>query len=262
MKLIDSHAHLDDERFNEDREQVIERAQKNNIIAVINIGHDIQSSLQSIQLAEKYSFIYSAVGVHPHDAKDVPEDYLQQLENMCRCDRVLAVGEIGLDYYYDLSPRDVQKKVFVNQLNLAKKLSKPVIVHLRDAYGDFLDIMQKERLEPITGVMHCFSGSWEVAKECLEMGFYISFAGPVTFKNADRLREVASRVPLDRLLIETDCPYLTPVPYRGKRNEPAYVKHVAEQLAAVKGIPVNELTEAVINNAERLFNIKINNYSA
>ncbi|MBM7855176.1 TatD DNase family protein [Desulfohalotomaculum tongense] len=255
MNLIDSHAHIDDERFDEDREQVIERARQNGLSKIINIGHDLESSRRSVQLAEKYRFIYAAVGVHPHDAKDVPGDYLEQLKEMSRQDKVLSIGEIGLDYYYDLSPREVQKKVFIEQLNLAKELNLPVVIHLRDAYGDFLDIMRVEGLEPITGVMHCYSGSWEVAKECLNMGFYISFAGPVTFKNAQKVREVAARVPLERLLVETDCPYLTPVPHRGKRNEPAYVKYVAEQLAALKGITLEELSQSVCRNAEKLFGI-------
>ncbi|MTI82086.1 MAG: TatD family deoxyribonuclease [Firmicutes bacterium] len=256
MSLIDSHAHLDDQRFDEDREEVIKRAKENGLSNIINIGHDMQSSRSSVQLAEKYPFIFAAVGVHPHDAKDVPNDYLKQLEELSRHDKVLAIGEIGLDYYYDMSPREVQKKVFLEQLNLAKELNMPVIVHLRDAYGDFLEIMRKERLEPTTGVMHCFSGSSEVAKECLDMGFYISFAGPITFKNAPKVREAASQVPLNKLLVETDCPYLTPVPYRGKRNEPAYVQYTAEQLATVKEISIEELSSAVTDNTKKLFGNK------
>lgn len=255
MNLIDSHAHIDDSRFDDDREQVIERAVQQGLNYIINVGHDMESSLRSLELAEKYPFIYATVGVHPHDAKDVPGDYLKQLKKLTEHPKVIAVGEIGLDYYYDLSPREVQKEVFVAQLNLAKTVNLPVVIHLRDAYGDFLDIMSKEKLEPISGVMHCYSGSLEVARECLNMGFYISFAGPVTFKNAEKLKEVAAKVPLEKILIETDCPYLTPVPYRGKRNEPSYVKYVAEKIAEIKGITTEELSQAAWQNAQRLFKL-------
>lgn len=255
MGLIDSHAHIDDRRFDDDREQVIERARINGISGIINIGHDMESSLRSIDLAQQYSFIYAAVGIHPHDAKDAPVDYLERLSEMAQSPRVVAVGEIGLDYYYDLSPRDVQRKIFIEQLALAKELQIPVVIHLRDAAGDFLEIMRREGLKPIAGVMHCFSGSWEVAKECLDMGFYISFAGPVTFKNASNLKEVAVKVPLDRLLVETDCPYLTPMPHRGKRNEPAYVKYVAEHIAQLKGISIEEFIDKVEQNTTELFGL-------
>ncbi len=255
MSLIDSHAHLDDERFDEDREQVIANAVDAGITSLINVGHDMESSERSIALADKYPFIYAAVGVHPHDAKDAPDGYIDRLKDLLKNQKVVAVGEIGLDYYYDLSPRDVQQKVFIEQLNLAKEAARPVIIHLRDAYGDFLDIMRRERLEPAAGVMHCFSGSWEVARECLEMGFYISFAGPVTFKNAAKLRETAQKIPLEKILVETDCPYLTPVPHRGKRNEPAYVRLVAEQIAAVKGLSTEEFCRHTVENAKKLFGI-------
>lgn len=253
MKLIDSHAHLDDRRFNDDRAQVIERALQNDVQLIINAGADLASSKRSIGLAAQYPFVYATVGVHPHDAKDVPADYLQQLEAMAGQPKVLAIGEIGLDYYYDHSPRDVQREVFIAQLRLAKKLKLPVVIHLRDAYGDFLQIMRQEKLSPIAGVMHCFSGSLEVAQECLAMGFYISFAGPVTFKNANKLKEVAQGLPLDRILIETDCPYLTPTPYRGKRNEPAYVRYVAEEIARLQGTTPEAVGEAVWRNVHRLF---------
>jgi TatD DNase family protein len=252
VNFIDCHAHLDDDRFAEDRQLLINKALESGL-NIINVGHDLQSSINSVELAEKHSFIYATVGVHPHDAKDVPNDYFMQLKELAKSQRVLAIGEIGLDYYYDLSPRDVQKEVFVAQLNLAKELNLPVVIHLRDAYGDFLEIMRKEKLHPISGVMHCFSGSIEVAKECLDMGFYISFAGPVTFKNASNLKEVAAKIPLDKILVETDSPYLTPVPHRGKRNEPAYVKYVAEQIAALKNISAQELWQTVIANANKLF---------
>ena len=255
MNLIDSHAHLDDRRFDEDREEVIERAGQDGVTQIINIGCDLASSKRSVELAAKYACIYATAGVHPHDAKDVPPDYLEQLRKLLQQPKTVAVGEIGLDYYYDHSPRQVQKEVFIQQLNLAKEVQLPVVIHLRDAYGDFLEIMKKERLGPVNGVMHCYSGSLEVAEECLNMGFYISFAGPVTFKNAGKLKEVARVVPLEKMLVETDCPYLTPVPHRGKRNEPAYVKHVAEQIAELKGITIAEMSRAVYQNTKELFSI-------
>ncbi|MEG6617139.1 TatD family hydrolase [Peptococcaceae bacterium 1198_IL3148] len=254
MNFIDTHAHLNDQRFAADREQLINDAMKSGL-TIINAGNDLETSSTALALAKKYPFIYATVGVHPHDAKDVPDDYLRQLKNLAADQRVVAIGEIGLDYYYDLSPRDVQRQVFVAQLNLAKELNLPVVIHLRDAYGDFLEIMRQEKLAPIGGVMHCYSGSMEVAQECLNMGFYISFAGPVTFKNAANLKEVAAQVPLEKILVETDSPYLTPVPHRGKRNQPDYVKYVAEQIAELKQMPVSELWPAIIANASALFKL-------
>ena len=256
MNLIDSHAHLDDRRFDQDREQVIERAQQDGITQIINIGCDLASSKRSVALAAKYPCIYATAGIHPHDAKNVPPDYLEQLKKLLQQPKTVAVGEIGLDYYYDHSPRPVQKEVFIQQLNLAQEMQLPVVIHLRDAYGDFLEIMrQRERLAPVNGVMHCYSGSLVVAEECLAMGFYISLAGPVTFKNAGKLKEVARAIPLDKILVETNCPYLTPVPHRGKRNEPAYVKHVAGQIAALKGITLAAISLAVEQNTKKLFAI-------
>ena len=254
MNLVDTHAHLDDRRFDEDREEVIKRTFESGIKLVINIGCDLLTSKASLALADKYKQIYAAVGVHPHDARYVPPYYyIEELEKMLKNPKTVAVGEIGLDYYYDHSPRDVQKEVFLEQLNMAKRARVPVIIHIREAYGDFLEIMRREGLEPIRGVMHCYSGSLEVAYECIEMGFYISFAGPVTFKNAKNLKEVAKALPLDRVLIETDCPYLAPTPNRGKRNEPVYVKHVAEEIANLKGISLEEVANTTYRNALNLF---------
>ncbi|WP_333870834.1 TatD family hydrolase [Desulforamulus putei] len=256
--LIDSHAHLNNERFNEDRADVIARCGR-ELTALINVGYDLASSRRSIDLAEKYPFIYAAVGVHPHDAKDVPEDYLQQLKEMAAHPKVVAVGEIGLDYYYDLSPRDVQQKVFREQLLLARELKLPFIIHNRDAHGDILQVLQEEAPYPASGVMHCFSGSWEVARECIKLGLYISLAGPVTFANAGKLKDIAVKIPLDRLLVETDCPYLTPVPHRGKRNEPAYVRHVVEHIAQLREMNPKELAHLTAANTITLFHLPIKN---
>jgi len=254
--LIDTHAHLDDRRFNRDRDRVIERAKKEGITTIIHIGFDKESSLNACSMAEKYEDIYAAVGVHPHDAKDASDDVLELIYNLAKTKKkVVAVGEIGLDYYRDLSPRDVQKRVFSHQIALAKELDLPIVVHDRDAHGDVLKILKEERAGRVGGILHCFSGSREMAEECIKMGFYISFAGPITYSNARRLVEVARYVPLDRFLIETDCPYLTPEPYRGKRNEPAYVKLVAQKAAEIKGITFEELAKITTANAKEVFRI-------
>ncbi|GAB6179079.1 TatD family hydrolase [Desulfotomaculum defluvii] len=254
--LIDSHAHLDNERFNEDQTQVIARCEE-KLTAVINVGYDLVSSGRSVKLADSYPFIYAAVGIHPHDAKEAPEKYLEQLRKMAEHPKVVAIGEIGLDYYYDLSPRDIQKKVFREQLQLAKELNKPFIIHDRDAHGDIMQILREEAPYPAGGVMHCFSASWEIAQECMKLGLYISLAGPVTFANAGKLKDIAEIVPLDRLLVETDCPYLTPVPHRGKRNEPAYVQYVVDHVARLKNMDAQELAQRAAENTIRLFGLPI-----
>lgn len=255
MILFDTHAHLDDDNDYRDRDVMIDRARASGVAHIVNVGFDLESSRRSIKLAEKYDLIYAAVGIHPHDAKKAGPGYLIELEAMAAHPRVVAMGEMGLDYYRDLSPRPVQKKVFLEQLSLAKKLNKPVIIHDRDAHGDIMDILRREGLGPGGGVMHCYSGSWEMAKECLNMGFYISIAGPVTFPHAPKLKDVAARVPLDRLLVETDAPYLTPAPHRGKRNEPAYVLYTAEEIARLRGLKTEDLARACADNGRKLFRI-------
>lgn len=252
--LFDSHAHIDDEKFDADRDQVIQRALENGVIGIINAGASMASSARSVALAEKYESVYAAVGIHPHDAKDAIESDYEQLIQWTTLAKVVAIGEIGLDYYYDLSPRDVQRSVFIRQLDVARQTDKPFIIHDRDAHGEVLDILKKEA-KGIRGVLHCFSGSLEMAQEIIKMGWYISIAGPVTFKNAAKLPEIVAKVPLERLLVETDSPYLTPQPHRGKRNEPAYVKLVAEQVAGLRGIELTTLAEATRENIRNLFKI-------
>ena len=254
--LIDSHVHLDDIKFDGDRHILIENFKNNNIELVINIGADLKSSVASVDLANKYPNIYAAIGVHPHSAKEVNTMVMEQLKELALNEKVIAIGEIGLDYYYDNSPRDIQRKWFIEQLKLAKELDLPVIIHTRDAMGETFDILKNNQNGNVRGVLHCYSGSPEMALEYIKMGFYISLGGPVTFKNARLVREVAEAVPLDKLLIETDCPYLTPEPYRGKRNEPVYVKYVAEKIAEVKKISYDELVKATNENTKRLFGIK------
>lgn len=252
--LVDSHAHIDDERFDADRDEVVARALAAGVSLILNVGADMGSSARSVALAEKYPGIYAAVGMHPHDAKDMRETDYTQLEQWTKHPRVVAIGEIGLDYHYDLSPRPVQKEVFLRQLDLARKTGKPFIIHEREAHADTLEII-RSAARGLKGVFHCFSGSVETAREYLKMGFYISVAGPVTFSKSGKTKEVAKFVPLDRLLVETDSPYLTPQPHRGHRNEPAYVRLVAEEIASLRNLPLEEVAAATTANVRRLFDI-------
>ena len=252
--LFDSHAHLDDEKFDEDREEVIARSLQNGVTGIINAGSCMASSAQSVALAAQYDNIYAAVGIHPHDAKSAQEADYAQLAAWAQLEKVVAIGEIGLDYYYDFSPRDLQRTVFIRQIDVARQMDMPFIIHDRDAHGDILDVLKKEA-KGLTGVLHCFSGSLEMAKEVIKLGFYISIAGPVTFKNAAKLPEIIKNVPLERLLVETDCPYLTPHPHRGKRNEPAYVKIVAEQVAQLREMELADLAKYTTENTKKLFKI-------
>jgi TatD DNase family protein len=253
--LFDTHAHLNDEKFSEDREEVIQRAQECGVSRIVNVGFNRVTIPQSIALAEKYDFIYSAVGWHPQDAKDMQDEDFQWLRELSKHKKVVAIGEIGLDYYWDTSPKDVQKEVFRKQIRLARELQMPIIIHDREAHQDIVDILREENAAEIGGIMHCFSGSLEIAEACLEMNFYISFGGPVTFKNAKKPKEIAKQIPMNRLLVETDCPYLTPEPYRGKRNESGYVRYVAEEVAALRGMSFEELASITFENANRLFRL-------
>mgnify|MGYP000684080441 CR=1 FL=1 len=254
-RLFDSHAHLDDERFDEDRDALIEGLPGQGVEYVINAGADLASSRAGIALAEGWPHVYAAVGVHPHDAKELDEAGIETLREMLGNPKVVAVGEIGLDYHYDYSPRDIQRYWFERQLALAQETSKPVIIHSREATEDTLSVLKKYVRDGVWGVMHAFSGSWETAEIVLNMGLMLGIGGTVTFKNAVKPVEVAGKVPMDRLLIETDCPYLTPAPHRGKRNEPAYVGHVAERIAEIRGIPMEDVIRATHDNACRLFGI-------
>ncbi len=250
--FFDSHAHYDDEAFDADRDQLLSSLLQNNVSNIINIGADMPSSRHSIEIAEKYPFAYAAVGVHPHDAKNFTDSDLDELKVMSAHPKAVAIGEIGLDYHYDNSPREAQKEVFKKQLCLAKELDMPVIIHSREATEDTLSILKEFTPK---GVVHCFSGSVETAKTVLDMGMYISLGGPVTYKNAVKTVEVAAFVPIDKLLIETDCPYLAPVPYRGKRNSSLYIHATAEKIAEIKGMTVEELARITLDNTKRLFNI-------
>jgi len=253
--FFDSHAHLDDERFDMDRDELISGLPGRGISYVLNAGADMESSQKSADLAVKYPFIYASVGIHPHDAANASKDYLDRLSALARQPKVMAIGEIGLDYHYDFSPRDVQRKCFREQLELAGQLGLPVIIHDREAHGDTMDILRENRHKFGQGVLHCFSGSWEMAKACIDLGMYISLGGSVTFKNAVKAVETAEKIPIERLLIETDSPYLAPHPFRGRRNDPGLVCHVAGRIGELRGMDPEAVAEATLNNARRLFNI-------
>jgi TatD DNase family protein len=258
--LVDTHAHLDDRRFDDDREEVIKRCEEEGLVCIINPGSNLSSSIKALSLAAAHPIIFAAVGIHPHDAKTADQNTAEILRPLAGREKVVAIGEIGLDYHYDFSPRDKQKQVFREQIALARELKLPIIVHDREAHGDILNILREERAWEVGGVMHCFSGSKETARECMDMNFFISFAGPVTFENARKAREVAAYVPIDRLLVETDCPYLTPVPLRGRRNYPGNVKFVAEEVARIKDMDADALMECVLDNTRKLFGIDSRHY--
>jgi TatD DNase family protein len=251
--LVDSHAHLEDEKYDKDREEVIEECKK-DLTFLINVGSNILTSKQSIELAHNYDFIYASVGIHPHDAQK-EFDKVEEIERLALQEKVVAIGEIGLDYYYNDPPKEFQKEVFIKQIRLAKKLNLPIIIHDRDAHGDILDILKQEWTKDLRGVFHSYSGSVEMAFQAIEMNFYISLGGPVTFKNAKKPKEVVKAVPIEKLLIETDSPYLTPEPYRGKRNTPVYVKFVAEKIAELREMSYEEVCRITAENAIKLFDI-------
>lgn len=253
MRLFDTHAHLLDERFDEDRDEIIKLLPQQGVIGVIEVGCCEDTSIRAAKLAQSTNYIYAAAGVHPHDAEDVSEGYLNLLESLTAKEKVIAIGEIGLDYYYDNSQKDIQKKIFREQIELAQKLNLPMIYHMRKATADFLDILSD--YSSLRGVVHCYSGSADTAKVLIKKGLHISFTGSVTFKNAKKVVEAAAVVPLDRLMAETDCPYLSPEPLRGRRNDPRKVEHVLRKLSEIKGVTFEEMCEANINNAKGLYGI-------
>lgn len=253
--LFDTHAHLNDEKFIKDRDEVIERAFESGVKYILNASYSLESSAESIALAHKFDFVYAAVGIHPHDVADMDDSAVSTLAGFASDSKVVAIGEIGLDYYYDNSPRELQRYWFAEQIRLAKRLGLPIIVHDRDAHEDALNIIREEEAGEVGGVFHCYSGSIEMAKELIKNNFYISIGGAVTFKNARKVVDVAGFIPDDRLLIETDCPYITPEPYRGKRNESSYVRLVAEKIAQIRGVDVEYIAQSTTENAKKLFRI-------
>jgi len=262
--FVDSHAHLDGKQFDSDREAVIARARETGVKTIVAIGNgDGPPNLDAgVQLADKYPFMYATVGVHPHEARLATEDSYTEMKRLARHPKVIAWGEIGLDYHYDHSPRDVQQQVFARQMELAASARLPIVIHCRpsdgseNAWDDCLTLIE-EKWAPkgIGGILHCFTGTWPHAKRALDVGFMVSFAGNVTFPKAQQIRDAAAQVPLDRMLIETDCPYLAPIPHRGKRNEPAYVKETARQLGELRGISTDEMGERTARNFYNFFKI-------
>ena len=254
MTLYDTHAHYDDSRFDEDRDALLPELHRQGIALINDIGTDIPSSRQAIALAEKYPFVYAVVGGWPGNVGDMTETDLETYREMSRHEKVVAIGEIGLDYHYDDVPRDIQKHWFERQLSLAAEVELPVVVHEREAHGDGMEIVRRWA-DRVTGVFHCFSGSAEMAAELADLGWYVSFTGVVTFKNARRALEAVAAVPLERIMIETDAPYLAPVPYRGKRNHSGYVYRVAETIAEIKGLTPEEVAAVTMENGKRFFRI-------
>ena len=251
MKLVDTHCHLDNEKFDEDRLEVIERI-KENLEFCVNIGYDLASSKKSLELAKEYDFIYAVIGVHPIDIAEYDEEVEKELELLGKNPKVVAIGEIGLDYHWMTEPKETQQERFKRQLELAERLNKPVVIHTRDAMEDTVNILKE--YPNITGVIHCYPGSLETAKQLVDR-FYLGIGGTLTFKNSKKAVEVVKDIPLDRIVIETDCPYLTPEPFRGKRNEPIYVEYVAKKIAEIKEISVEDVTKVTTENAKKLYRI-------
>lgn len=253
--LIDTHVHLNADHYDEDLDEVIERAREAGVSHFVVIGFDNKTIDRTMELIDKYDDVYGVIGWHPVDAIDCKASDLARIEELSSHPKIVGIGETGLDYHWDKSPKDIQKEIFKQQIALAKRVNLPIVIHNRDATGDVVEMLEQEDAKAVGGIMHAFSGSTEIADRVLNMNFMISLGGPVTFKNAKQPKEIAKHVPLDRLLIETDAPFLTPHPYRGKRNEPAYVKLVAEEIAGLRGISFEEVAKATSDNALKVYNI-------
>ena len=254
--IFDTHAHYDDEAFDEDRDSLLKSLPENGIESAVNVSSNIASVQATLALIKKYPFLYGAVGIHPNETGELDESRLQWLEQMTQMPKVVAVGEIGLDYYWDEPEREIQKEWFVRQLNMARKVKLPVIIHSRDAAKDTLDIMKGEKSWEIGGVIHCFSYGKEIAKEYLDMGFFLGIGGVLTFQNGKKLKEVAESAPLEQIVLETDCPYLSPVPNRGRRNSSLNLPYVVKALADIRHISEQEVIDITNQNAKRLYRIQ------
>jgi len=254
--LFDTHAHLGLESYYDgDRESVVIRAAEAGVREIATVGIDLKESRKAVKIAQAHEGIYAVVGVHPHEAKTLSPRVLKELESLAKEEKVVAYGEIGLDFYRNLSPSGVQVQAFRQQIQLAKNLGLPIVIHDREAHEETLRVLKEEKAEDVGGILHCFSGDVRMAWDCIAMGFLISIPGTVTFKNAKKIQEVAREIPLDYLIVETDCPFLTPVPHRGKRNEPAFVRYTAEAVAGLKNVAFEELAEAATRNARMIFKI-------
>ncbi len=255
--FFDTHTHLEDKKFKEDFKDVMESIRESDTSLILNVGFNRQHITDSLAISKAYDFVYSSVGLHPSDSLEAQDDsYYEMLYDYTKEPKVVAIGETGLDYYWDRAPRDHQKKVFINQIHLAKELRMPLIIHDRDAHGDILEIVKKEKAGVNGGVFHAFSGSLEMAQEVIKEGFHVSVGGVITFQNAKKLVQIVKEIPLEHLLLETDSPYLTPHPFRGKRNDPTKVKYVAEKIAEIKGLSVTEVAEQTMKNGKELFSIE------
>lgn len=252
--IFETHAHYDDEQFDMDRETLLLSMPEQGIGTIVNVSATYASCQRVVDLVQKYPFMYAAVGIHPDEVGSLNEERFQQMKELCKQEKVVAVGEIGLDYYWDNESHDLQKEWFVRQLDLARELNLPVLIHSREAAADTMEIM-KQYGQGLKGVIHCFSYSKEMAAEYVKMGFYIGVGGVVTFKNARKLKETVQEIPLTSIVLETDCPYLAPVPYRGKRNNSAYIKYIAEEIAGIKGVSYEEVVEQTEKNARDLYNL-------
>ena len=253
--LIDSHAHLGLQQFDRDRFEAIHRAIDAEVEIILTVGTDLRDCRRAVEIARENDRVFAIIGIHPHNAKDVNEATFPELKALSMDGKVKAIGEIGLDFFRNLSPKEVQIARFRQQIHLAKELGLPIVVHARDAQKKALTILREEEAGETEGVFHCFSGGYEMAKSCMDLGFFISIPGTITFKNSSDLSEVIKKIPLDRILVETDCPFLTPMPFRGKRNEPAYVKFTALKLAEVKGLPFEEVARITSKNAKKAFRL-------
>lgn len=254
MKLFDTHTHLTDDSFDSDRHTLIPSLYEQGVALMMDVACDIRTAGATVELVDRYPYIFGAAGMHPHDVSVMNNQMLDELERILTHDKLLALGEIGLDYHYDFSPRDAQRKWFAAQLELAQELNYPVILHIREAFGDCMDILRAHK-NGLRGVMHCFSGSKETAFECLDLGLMIGFGGAITFKNARRAVETVAELPLESILLETDCPYMTPVPFRGERNDPSYMKYTAMRIAQIRGTTPEHVAQATFDNGCRLFGI-------
>ena len=255
MEFFDSHAHYNDEKFEEDREELIKKIYDENVTEIINAGYSLESSKEAIEIANKYDFMNAIVGISPNDIDNFKESDLDEIESLARNKKVVAIGEIGLDYYWNKENKDLQKQIFISQIKIANKLNLPIVIHTREAIFDTLEILKNNKCNK-NGVFHCCPLNVDLVREGLKLGFYISFAGPITFKNSKNADEIIKMVPLDKILIETDCPYLSPEPLRGKRNDSRNVKYMAQKIADVKGISLEEIAEVTYNNAKKIFEIR------
>lgn len=253
--IFDSHAHYDDPAFDADREELLNSMEENGIAGIVNIGTRIEHLMDTIRLTEKYPFVYGAVGVHPDELDDIDEEKLQWVKKLCNLEKIVAIGEIGLDYHWNTHPRQIQKKWFQRQLLLSKEVGLPVVIHSRDAAQDTFDMIKSEHAQTTGGVIHCYSGSAEMAKEYVKLGYYIGVGGVVTFKTGRVLKEVVKAVPLEKILVETDCPYLAPSPNRGKRNSSLNLPYIIKEIAALKEISPQEVEQATFENAKKMYRL-------